>query len=183
MLRDECCYRRFFDGDEQALEDLMSIHRESLILFLNGFVHDLNEAESLMMETFAQLVVSGPSFEGRSSLKTYIFSIARNLAFKYNRERHRLRGALFQDLPQADGGADLLLLREERSRQLYAAMQRLKYDYRAVLFLLYFENMTYTQAGQVLGKTEKQIDNLAYRARLRLKDILERTGFSYGEDL
>ena len=55
-------------------------------------------------------------------------------------------------------------------------------DYRDILHLLYFENMSYADAELILGKTHKQIENLAYRAKKALKSTLEREGFIF-EDL
>ena len=52
----------------------------------------------------------------------------------------------------------------ERKRQLHEAMQKLKPEHRDILYLLYFEGMSYAEAGTVMKKTEVQISSLAYRA-------------------
>lgn len=86
---------------------------------------------------------------------------------------------------QADGDADgpeAAFLREEKSRQIYAAMQSLQQDHREALHLLYFEEMSYAEAGRVLGKTPKQMDNLVQYAKQKLKTELERQGVSGYED-
>ena len=69
------------------------------------------------------------------------------------------------------------ILREERDRQLYRAMERLNTEYRQILILLYFEDMSHEEAGRVMGKNRKQIYNLADRGRRALKEELERMGF------
>ena len=46
---DELVYSRFLtEGNEQDLKILLLRHRESLTLFLNGYVHNMNDAEELM---------------------------------------------------------------------------------------------------------------------------------------
>lgn len=55
-------------------------------------------------------------------------------------------------------------------------------EYREVLHLLYFEDMSYDEAAAVLKKNNKQIKNLVYRAKKSLKIALEKEGFNY-EDL
>ena len=79
--------------------------------------------------------------------------------------------------PNAEGG----VLQTERERQLHDAMAKLKPEYREALYLVYFENMRYREAGQVLHKTEAQMTNLVHRAKNRLREILEREGFTYGD--
>ena len=57
-------YRSFLAGDEEALHRLISLHRRSLTRFIHVIVEDLDEAENLMMDTFARLVASGEQLRG-----------------------------------------------------------------------------------------------------------------------
>lgn len=182
MDRDEICYGRFLHGDHQALEELIGIHRDSLTMFLYSYVHNMTEAENLMIDTFAQLVVRGGGFQGKSSLKTYLFTIGRNEALRYlKKNRNHLSLETLGEHLQGNSPACFELFREERNRQLYGAMERLKQEYREVLFLLYFEDASYREAGQIMKKSEKQITNLVYRAKKALREILEAGGFEYHE--
>lgn len=70
---------------------------------------------------------------------------------------------------------------EERNRQLYDAMSKLKAEYREILYLLYFNELTYAEAASVMGKSEKQITNLSYQGRRSLKNILQGEGFVYAD--
>ena len=58
-------------------------------------------------------------------------------------------------------------------------MSSLNPEYRRVLILLYFEDMTREEAAAVMGKSKKQVYNLAERGRKALKEILVKTGFEY----
>ncbi len=71
------------------------------------------------------------------------------------------------------------VIKEEEKRQLYSAMNKVSSDYRTILHLLYFEDMSYEEAALVLRKNGKQIKNLAYRAKLSLKSEMEKGGFIY----
>lgn len=75
--------------------------------------------------------------------------------------------------------ADADLLRKEQNSQLFQALEQVKKEYREVLYLLYFEEMKYEEAGRVMGKSVPQITNLAHRAKKSIKKILEREGFTY----
>lgn len=71
------------------------------------------------------------------------------------------------------------LFQNEQHQQLYAALGKLKKEYRETLFLVYFEELSYRQAAQVLGRTEQQVTNLVYRGKQQLKQLLEQEGYQY----
>lgn len=68
---------------------------------------------------------------------------------------------------------ELDYLKEERKIAMHRALSQLKQDYREVLWLLYFEELSYKDAARVMKKTHRSVEALAYRARKALKEILE----------
>ena len=70
---------------------------------------------------------------------------------------------------------------EERNRVLHFCMGEMNPDYREVLYLTYFEDMSYAQAAEVTGKTVKQITNMVYRGKESLRRLLEREGITNAE--
>ena len=70
---------------------------------------------------------------------------------------------------------------EERNRILHFCMGEMNPDYREVLYLTYFEGMSYAQAAEVTGKTVKQITNMVYRGKESLRRLLEREGITNAE--
>ena len=78
--------------------------------------------------------------------------------------------------------ADTALVRSEQSRQLYAALARLKAEYREALYLVYFAELSYRSAATVMGKSEAQITNLVHRGKQSLKQILEQEGFTRADE-
>ncbi|MFI3172587.1 MAG: RNA polymerase sigma factor [Eubacteriales bacterium] len=181
MDTDKILYDEFLHGDNKALEELIGIHKESLTLFLYGYLKNMTEAENMMIDVFAQLVLSAGKFKGNSSLKTYLFAIARNEALKYIRKNkyHLTLDEISNELFSTKDFVEINLLKEEKNRDLYSCFEYLTPDYREILFLLYFENMSYKEASQIMHKSEKQVNNLAYRAKKSLKEILEKKGFVY----
>ena len=83
---DEILYSRYLEKrDSDDLRELLERHRESLTLFIFGFVHDMDDAEELMLNAFAVAASGTSRFSGRSSFKTWLFAIGRNLARKHLR--------------------------------------------------------------------------------------------------
>ena len=175
---DEAVYCRFLKThDEDALRLLFDRHKESLILFLHGFVRNMEDAEDLMMNTFA-VVASGtyPFSEKRSSFRTWLFAIGRNQARVFLRKRLRENTAQTKVLLEEET-LEIGILQEEEKRELHQALEMLPDEYRQALYLLYFEQMSRDDACIVMRKTKKQMYHLAERGRKALRDALERMGF------
>ena len=175
---DERLYERFLKaGDEDAFRVLLERHREGLTLFLRSFVPTLEDAEDLMIDAFAVAASGTAFFSGASSFRTWLFAIGRNLARAHLRKGRYT--APIGETPPGGEPPELELLRSERSRRLFEAMEGLKPEYRQVLYLLYFEQMSQDEAARVMRKTKKQIYHLTSRGRDALRTVLERTGFEY----
>lgn len=174
---DEILYRSYLSvGSEDALRELLLRYREGLTLFLYGYLHNMDDAEELMLDAFAVAAARTSGWLGRSSFRTWLFGIGRHLAL---RELRRRRLPEPGEQPGPGESPELELMRSERNRQLYAALERLNPEYRQVLYLLYFEEMSAEDAAQVMRKSRKQIYNLTERGKKALRAELERTGFDY----
>ena len=138
-----------------------------------------------MEEVFFRLAAKKPRYGGKSSFKTWLYAIGRNLAVDWLRKSNRLSDAPIEDygaLSDEEADLEAAYLREERKICLYRAMRQLSSDYRQVLYLVYFEDLTNVEAAAVMKKSKRQIENLVSRARKALKNELLKEGFT-DEDL
>lgn len=199
-------YMRFLGkGDKEALRTLYETYRDGLTLFLCGLVGNLDDAEELMMDTFAILASGTARYAAKkdASFKTWLYAIAKNQARMHLRKHREIPLDLQEDnelseapvageLPQkaqaqsvsqqtaaAADQPELALLEGERNAALWGAMKLLPPDYAQVLYLTYFENMSTNEIGTVMKKTVKQIYNLSARAKTALKEALEGTEYSW----
>ena len=176
-MSDEELYRLYLArGDEEALRELLVRHRESLTLFLLGYVRSMEDAEELMLDAFAVAAARTSTWAGRSSFRTWLFGIGRHLAL---RQLKRRRKTSCQEAEEYGDSPEMGLLRGEEKRQLYAALERLNPEYRQALYLVFFEDMSAEDAARVMGKTRKQVYNLTERGKKALRSELERMGFDY----
>lgn len=84
--------------------------------------------------------------------------------------------------PDSENLVEKVVQSAEQDRILRKCMERLSPDYCEALYLLYFENMSYAQAAQVMGKRIKQIDHLLERGKKRLRLLLEQEGITHSYD-
>lgn len=179
MDNGEKSYRRYLSGDDQGLVELIRDYKDGLILFLNGFTHNIVTAEELCEDTFVKLAVKKPEFAGRSSFKTFLYKIARNTALDWKRSCKEHIPIDDLELESDERSIEETLLREEQKIALHRALDKLKPDYRQVLWLTYFEELSNKETAEVMQKSVHGIETLVYRARNALKKELEKEGFIY----
>ena len=80
-------YRRFLDGDDTALNELIRSYSDGLTLYINSITGDICTAEELTEEVFVELCIKRPKFSERSSSKTWLYAIARHTAIDWLRRQ------------------------------------------------------------------------------------------------
>lgn len=98
-------YRRFLQGDDSGFEEIVRTYSDGLILYLYGYVSDFHLAEDLCEDTFFRLLVKKPRFDGRSSFKSWLYTIGKNLATDHlrrakNTKRQSTRGITPTETPR-----------------------------------------------------------------------------------
>lgn len=174
-------YRRFLDGDDGGLAEIIRDYNEGLTLYINSFVNDLSAADELSEDTFVKLGIRKPRFSGRSGFRTWLYAIGRNVALDHLRRNARRRTVPLEHCAE-QAGAELpetQYLRQEQQRQVHQAMARLKSEYRQVLWLTYFEQFSAKEAAAVMKKSVHSVENLVSRARQALRAELDREGYVY----
>ncbi len=178
-------YRRFRDhGDETGLADLIRDYKDGLMLYLYSLTGNIQTAEDLTEDTFVLLATRKPRDHGKGSFKTWLYTIGRNVAIDHFRRVSRRKEVPLEDCPElANDLAELerSYLRQEQKIQLHRAMAGLKPEYRQILWLVYFEDLSLKQAARVLGKTVHGTEVLVSRARKALRTKLETEGYIYEE--
>ena len=177
-------YRRFLDGDDNGITEIVEIYKDGLILYLNGYVNNIFVAEELTEDTFFRLVIKKPKYSGKSTFKSWLYAIGRNVAVDYIRHNSKMLSFPIDDVvnyPTEEQSLEQSYIKEENMLIVSKALNELIPEYRNVLWLTYFEEFSNKETAIIFKKTERQIKNLLYRARKALKSKLEKEGFEYDE--
>ena len=175
-------YLRYLDGDDTGLTEIIRDYKDGLTLYINGYVDNIFTAEDLMEETFFKLATKKPRFSGKSSFKTWLYAIARNVALDYLRKNSKIANTPIDDLSNyivEESNVEREYLIKEQKIFLHRVMRELKPEYFQVLYLVYFEDFTNVEIAKIMKKNKRQIENLIYRAKSTLKSELEKEGFEY----
>ena len=182
----EVLYRRFRDGDEQALTALIRLYEGELLRYIISIVENPADADELLTESFVNLGMSKAHFDSPAALKSYLFKIGKNLALKRLKQNERRSKTNYpiDELIMSiatDSTPEIDALREERQNQLTSAMEKLKPAHRDALRFVYFENASYQYAADLMGKSPRQVEGIIYRAKAALRKKLDSEGFEYAD--
>lgn len=170
-------FQRYIDGDTKAFDEIVKVYRENLIFFIMRYVRSVSVAEEIAQDAFVELLLHKHRYNFSSSLKTYLFTIAKNKAINHLRRQKFVSDEEIDINTKSDEeGLAERLIKDEQRKLLYRVLDRLKADYRCALHLVYIENLSYDDAGKVMGKNRKQVENLVFRAKAAARNEFEKEG-------
>ncbi len=177
-------YRRFRDdGDHSALVEIIKDYKDGLILYLTSIVGNIQTAEELAEDTFVLIGTKKPKDKGKSSFKTWLYTIGRNVAIDYLRKHSKHIEISIDDnnvnLISDEDVVESEYVKKEQKIIVHKALRKLSPEYQQVLWLIYFEELSNKEAAKVMKKSVRSIESLLYRARKSLKLQLEMEGFDY----
>jgi len=189
---------RLRDGDRAAFATLVGRHGGALLRFTLSFLKDAALAEEAVQDTWLALLGNLEGFEGRSSLRTWLFHIAANKArTRLTRERRSVpfsslaspeepgdqdgldrfdQGGMWRDPPSAwaEDNPERLAQSAEARVAIESAIATLPEAQRAVMTLRDIEGLETEEICSILGVTVSNQRVLLHRARSRVRLALER---------
>lgn len=151
---------------------------ESILTYIVMMVKDYQQAEDLTQETFIKAYRNRQQFEGKASVKTWLFSIAHNVTKDHFRKKHPLQHYLGLTMAEKDWRPlpEQIVELHEQHEQLYRAIQRLKPTYRHVVILRKIKEFSTAETANILNWSESKVKMTLKRALSELKDELIKRG-------
>lgn len=175
-------YKRFLKGDKNAIGEIVEGYRAGLEYFLLSIVNNEDTAEEIAQDTFVYLFVKKPKYKEKSSFKTWLYTIGKNRAYKYLKKNQKYT-SLDESYPVFISDERMALeekyFSDTEKLNVISVMSKLKKEYREILWLTYFEELSNRECAEILGKKLHDIESLLYRARKALKKLLQEEGYTY----
>lgn len=152
---------------EQQFAELVKAHKSTIYTVCYMFSKEEDEVNDLFQEVLVNLWKGFGSFEGRSDARTWVYRVSLNTCISDDRKKKRRKTVpLSMDI-------NLFEDRDADSRQVQMLNKRISrlgaFD-RAII-LLWLENMSYEEIGQVVGITAKNVSVRLYRIKEQLKQM------------
>jgi RNA polymerase sigma-70 factor (ECF subfamily) len=159
--------RAIRSGDREALEQLVSLQKQSLFALCHSILGHAEDAEDAVQETFLRALRALPRFRGEAAFRTWLLRIALNVCLNWKRDRRPSEPwdeAHPLSLTDADS-PETIALRHLRMRE---ALNALRPHYRVVFLLKEREGWSMAEIGAALQWNEKRVENALYQARRAL---------------
>jgi RNA polymerase sigma-70 factor (ECF subfamily) len=169
---DQTLVRRALQADPESFGELCRRYHPSLMAVADSILLDHHLAEDAVQETLAAACRQLPRLKQPERFGSWVAAICRNVAKDMLRERQRQRNSV-----QAHEDRERDCDEADQKALLAEALERLPQHLREVLFLRFYNEMTYQQMAKVLGATEQVIDGRIRRAKKKVAVYLKRVGF------
>ena len=177
-LSDDAIARACGAGDPSAVGELFDRFHRPVAGYIARLIGRTSDVEDLVQSTFLQIARGKTVYDGRASVKTWIFAIATNVVRHHRRtyaRRFRLHSAVAsQDRPLSVVPAppdDHANARRQLQRAR-AALASLSDDQREAFVLCDLEGLSAREAGEILGLSEAAVWKRASRARAKVRRAL-----------
>jgi RNA polymerase sigma-70 factor (ECF subfamily) len=165
---------RLKKGDRNAKEILVRTTQDFLFNSVLQVCHDRALAEDVVLDAYLYAFKYIKNFKGESSIKTWLYRIARNTLYKH---LNRIQNVEYRD--------DVSKLKDEKApffesdtkELLYEALEKLDIDEREIITLVDVEGLSYEEVSEILGVPLGTVKSRLARVRDKLRAILKDMGY------
>lgn len=151
-------YQNYFD----------SVYRYALSLSGNRQI-----AEEIAQETFFKALRKLGQFQGKSSLKSWLCAIAKNLWLSKQRKKEELPMDDALPIPDPSAGPEEAIVRQDESMRIHRYLHHLEEPYREVFTLRTLGQLSFRDIGELFGKSENWACVVYHRARTKIRKKME----------
>ena len=155
---------------KEKLSRLMEQYEQDLLRMCCVYLRDASMAEDAVQESFIKAYQALGSFRGKSSEKTWLYAIAMNVCRDMRRSawfRYVDRRVDFDQLPIPVAPAS------DVSIALMSEVMRLPRKYMEVVWLHYYEDLSFREIGELLGVTVSAVSHRLAKAKRMLRGALK----------
>ena len=169
---------------KEEFERLYHQYHHQLFQYLFYLVRHRETAEELVQEVYIKVLHSFESFEGKSTEKTWLYSVAKHVAIdhirKQSRKKRKAEGKEYEwsekefEIQDRAPLPDEVVVQKDEVQYVYRMMEKCTEDQQQVLILRYIQSLSIAEAAEVLGWTESKVKTTQHRAIKALKGYLEK---------
>ncbi|MAC79987.1 MAG: RNA polymerase [Rhodobacteraceae bacterium] len=175
-MQDTDLVARIGQGDRRAMKELYERHQAGMFRFVQSRLGDAFEAADVMQETFLEVWRTATRFQGKSSVKTWLYGIARNKAVDRVRKAQRtsLRDTVDDTIADDSPSPQAVMEAANDAARVKACMDKLPDAQKNAIRLTFYEDLSYPEASEVEGVPVGTIKTRIFHAKKLLMRCLTR---------
>jgi RNA polymerase sigma-70 factor (ECF subfamily) len=159
------------NGVAEGFTELCQRYYPAMVAIAHSILGDRHLAEDAAQQAFAKATVKLPQLKKESRFGNWLAVICRNVAKDIARRTENFNST--DDLSAIEAKSN----NDETTEVVRQAISRLPSSARELVFLRYYDGMSYEQISAVLGISEQAINGRLRRAKKKLAGYLRRNGF------
>jgi len=173
--------RRIAAGDDDALRELYAVHGQRLYAYAARVTGDLAVAEDVVQESLVAVWKSAGRFRGEGRVLAWLLSIVHHKALNAMRIQSPVTLEQVDRLTDTSPSPDERAALNERHCQLRASLERLSLEHRTVLELVFYQELSLSEAAQICDCPVGTIKSRLSYAKTQLRGDLMRKGLGMEE--
>ena len=164
---DTILIERIAAGDKLAMHALFARHRTPIYRWMLRFVGNETVAEDLLSDVFFDVWQQAGRFEGRSTVSTWLLSIARFKALSARRRRTHaeLNEVIEATVADSADNAKVVLEKKHQGEMLRDALTKLSPEHREIIDLVYYHEKSVDDAANILSIPAATVTTRMFYAR------------------
>ena len=168
----------------EEFDRLYHQYHHQLFQYLFYLVRHRETAEELVQEVYIKVLNSFETFEGKSTEKTWLYSVAKHVAIdhirKQSRKKRRAEGKEYEwserefEIQDKDPLPEEIVVQKEEVQEVYQMLARCTPDQQQVMILRFVQSLSIAETAEILGWTESKVKTTQHRAIKALKGHLEQ---------
>lgn len=159
-------------NNQQAFAELYERHKTGIYRYCLKMLTDHAAAEDATHETFLKMFTHAGTLQNPNALHAWLLSIARNEVLSFFRSQKRNRTSS-DDEVWTDQTPHEVTVSAETTEVVQTLLCQLKTEYREVLVLRQYEQLSYTEIASITGDTESSVKSRLFKARKALMEKLK----------
>ena len=153
----------------EDFQEVYDLYFKDVYKYALSLSRDPNIAEEITQETFFKALKNIDSFRGQCRLYVWLCQIAKNTYITWAKKQSRASPV---EVAVEESLEDHLLTKES-AFEIHKALHRLSEPYKEVFSLRVFGELSFSQIGELFGKTESWARVTYHRARLKIKEEMQ----------
>jgi RNA polymerase sigma-70 factor (ECF subfamily) len=181
-IADEILIAKIAKGDRSAMEALFARYRVRVFRFVLRMVRNEAIAEELNSDVFLDVWRQAGTFEGRSAVSTWIFSIARFKALNVlqRRPEEELDDERADAIEDDADDPEVALAKKDKAAVLRQCLAELSAEHREIVNLVYYQHKSVEEVSGIVGIPEATVKTRMFYARKKLSELLAERGIERG---
>ncbi|MBO7475304.1 MAG: sigma-70 family RNA polymerase sigma factor [Ruminococcus sp.] len=162
---------------KQELHEIYEKYGSDLYAFILRMCRSEQLARDILQDTMLKAMQSADSFKGDCSVKTWLYTIARNLWYDHLKKAENRNSSLDTlSEPTSQESIEACFADKDTALRIHHLLHELDEPYREVFTLRVFAELKFADIAKVFGKSENWAGVTYYRAKQKLLQLLKKEG-------